>query len=57
MRRWEQWKRCKQRKQWKRCLLLGLSLILLTGFRDAAQRASDLASRLGIQDTSETDNE
>ena len=30
---------------------------MLTGFRDAAQRASDLASRLGIQDTSETDNE
>ena len=30
---------------------------MLTGFRDAAQRASDLASRLGIQDTGETDNE
>ena len=30
---------------------------MLTGFRDAAQRASDLASRLGIQDTAETDNE
>ena len=27
----------------------------LTGFRDAAQRASDLASRLGIPDTSESD--
>lgn len=28
---------------------------MLTGFRDAAQRASDLASRLGIPDTSESD--
>ena len=46
MRRWEQWKRCKQRKQWKRCLLLGLSLILLTGctanHAEAYRRALDV---------------
>ena len=44
--RWDQWKRCKQRKQWKRCLLLGLSLILLTGctanHAEAYRRALDV---------------
>ena len=46
MRRWEQWKRCKQRKQWKRCLLLGLVLMLLTGctanHSEAYRRALDV---------------
>ena len=46
MRRWEQWKRCKQRKRWKRCLLLGLVLMLLTGctanHSEAYRRALDV---------------